>query len=87
MQETMREDAAGRLGNTLPKAWHDRIWNTYRSVVVFGNVPGKPAWYPPSDDGSVQGVIVARSGLDVLKFVATVDPLYPAQDGGAPGQP
>ena len=77
-------DAAGRLETSLPEAWHNRIWNTYRSVVVFGNVPGKPVWFPPSEDGSVQGVLVARTGQDALRFLMTVDPIYPEQAGPEP---
>jgi len=83
----MQDGAGGRQVNDLSHAWHDRIWTLYRSVVVFGNVPGKPVWYPPSEDGSVQGVLVARSGLDALKFLITVDPLHPEPAGGAEVQP
>ena len=87
MENPKRDGAAGRLDMTLPKCWHDRIWNLYRSVVVFGNTPNGPAWFPPSRDGGLQGVLVVQNGREALKFVATVDPLYPDQAGGAGVQP
>ena len=85
MNSTLRDGAAGRLETSLPKAWQDQIWATYRSVVVFGNVLD-PVWFQPSEDGSIQGVIVARRALDVLRFLCVVDPLIaqsPRAGGGA----
>ena len=61
MENPKRDGAAGRLDMTLPKCWHDRIWNLYRSVVVFGNTPNGPAWFPPSRDGGLQGVLVVQT--------------------------
>jgi len=102
MQKTKREGAAGRLGSeeretqllckihetTMAKAWLDLALRQYGVHVVIANIPpGKPIWYPPSQDGGLPGVLVARHPQDVVRFLASIDPLFPAPADGAQVKP
>lgn len=96
MSSDKREGAAGRQDtgepegappfNTLAHWLAERIWKGYRTIVVFGNTP-KEVWFPPSEDGSSPGVLVARGEMETTRFFAEVDPISPVTpDAGGPAR-
>ena len=102
MAKPMRDGGAGRpetedakrvaalrriYETTMPKAWHDHVRRAFGAELVICNIPGEPIWYPPSEDGSLPGVLLARHPSDVLRRLMTIELYHQDQDGGAEVQP
>jgi hypothetical protein len=63
------------LETTMARAWLDFALREYGAHVVIANVP-ETMWFPPAPDGSLPGILLARSPGDAVRRLATLEPTH-----------